>query len=167
MPKNTDAIIEFANKYAEIKTKLKETKLLPTYIDRVAELWLNNNKSSNHKEKTANDKQYTQLMCKDSTIQVFKGKFPRNQKQYWIYISLLDLYKDDNPSISEKRLLITIVQTLNVQSKEAWNVYKHDTYQEICDKNGYDKEQQKAQYKLIYGKINTFKYYEEFMMKKL
>ena len=104
----------------------------------------------------ANSLDYTRLMYEDRKIRKFKGKFPTNESEFWIYSNTIHIFKNEHTAIEEARLLDKILRTCSAGIRQQWNDHKNAKYLSMEDDNRTEQE--------IRDSFNTFDTFESFII---
>ena len=113
------------------------------------------------KQQQALKTNFTKMIYSEKLIQPFRGKFPRNEGEFWKYVNAMRRYQAEHNehNIPEIRLVQKIVQTLPVTIRDEWTKYKIEVTR-INDANAENKP-------LTAEELNTIERFETFMVRKL
>ncbi len=172
-PTSDTQIKQNAKIYMDIVNQYKGVPMPKEHKDRLITLqythYLQQMSSTSSNIKTPSDSQtYTQYIWEDQNIRPFKCKFPADQAEFWIYITAMNRYKNENIKITEDRLLRRILDSVKPRIRDDWNTYKEDRCREI-DNDDIDLAigDRAARIKEVKAGMQTFAAFESFLMDKL
>ena len=118
-------------------------------------------------KKRISETNYTQMIWQDKNIQSFKTKYPTNQNEFWLFLTAMNRFKNENVGIDEERLLQKIILSLKILRRDDWNEYQSDKVLETCRNKGYNAQETLQQTPKIRKSLNTFKEFESYLMDRL